>query len=188
MLPKPQTRARGEGITPKLSHHLALERSPSHPSRKAGIRRIENRGCAAEQTQTLPVAALHQVSLLRASASRSPSPRSHRGSRGPSSRHPTSSPGSPRLPSRQPSSPSPRPSAHLALHLHGAQAAAAHPVPVATVHAERPAGGALVWGPSSGARAAGPRSAGSGLEAQHGASSRHLLRSAQCCARCSVAA
>lgn len=112
----------------------------------------------------------------------------YRGSRGPPSRHPASSPGSPPLPSHQPSSPSPRPAAHLALHLHGAQAAAAHPVPVAAVHAERPASGGLVGGRPSGARAAGPRSAGSGLEAPHGASSRHLLRSAQRCAGCSAAA
>lgn len=36
---------------------------------------MENRGCDAEQTQALPAAALHQVSLLRARSSRSPSAR-----------------------------------------------------------------------------------------------------------------
>lgn len=70
--------------------------------------------------------------------------------------------GSPGPPSRHPASPPPRPAAHLALHLHGAQAAAAQPVPVAAVHAEHPAGGRLVGGRPSGARAAGPRTRGLG--------------------------
>lgn len=98
---------------------------------------------------------------------------------GPADRPPPASP--PRKPASTippPRSPPPRPAAHLALHLHGAQAAAAHPVPVAAVHAERRAGGRLDGGRPSGARAAGPRSAGSGLGAPHGASSPHLPRSA----------
>lgn len=188
MFPKPQTRARGEGISPKTIPSPCTGAVPIAPLKQGGNTKDSKQGlcCGADAN----------ASRRRAPPSFSPTcfgqqialPAFPQGSRGPSSLHPTSSPGNPRLPSRQPSSPSPRPAAHLALHLHGTQAAAAHPVPVATVHAERPAGGGLVWGPSSGARAAGPRSAGSGLEAQHGASSRHLLRSAQRCARCSVAA
>lgn len=109
---------------------------------------MENRGCDAEQTPALPAAALHQVSSVLRPADR-PRPASvHRGSPGPPSRHPASPP--------------PRPAAHLALHLHGAQAAAAQPVPVAAVHAEHPAGGRLVGGRPSGARAAGPRTRGLG--------------------------
>lgn len=123
---------------------------------------MENRGCDAEQTRALPAAALHQVSLLCARSSRSPS-----------AHVPT---GATRV--HHPATPRPRPAAHLALHLHGAQAAAAHPVPVAAVHAERRAGGRLDGGRPSGARAAGPRSAGSGLGAPHGAWSPHLPRSA----------
>lgn len=83
------------------------------------------------------------------------------------------SPASPRPGPHQPAAPpSPGP-AHLTLHLHGAQAAAARPVPVAAVHAEAgPSGGLLRPGRPSGAQGASARPAGWRRGCGRGASSQ----------------
>lgn len=143
---------------------------------KEGGWKIETRYGAAEEQARAPDCRSGQVSAHRLRIRRLPA--SSRVAPAPDSRVAACSPAQP-----SPARPSPARPAHLALHLHSTQAAAARPVPVAAVHAERRALSRLIGpGRPSGARAAGPRSAVSGLGARPGASSRHLPRGRSRCA------